>query len=51
MSERFTCTACGRKGQAGYHRVVQMHPNPDKWFCNNFKACRERAEENKRSAS
>jgi hypothetical protein len=37
------CDACGRTGAPrGFHRVVQVHPKPDKWFCNNFKACQNR---------
>lgn len=32
-----TCTSCGRVGTRGFHHVF-----PDKWFCDNFKACRRR---------
>lgn len=32
-----TCTSCGRVGTRSFHFVF-----PDKWFCDNLKACRKR---------
>lgn len=36
------CDKCGREGSRGFHRVVMVHPKPDKWFCDNYRACQER---------
>jgi hypothetical protein len=37
-----TCDRCGRRGQRGFHRVVMQYPEPNKWFCDNWKACLNR---------